>query len=363
MDFLNPVTWARAFAKLLGLALSGTLQKKVTDMTNFFEDLLVHPIRPPEGELTDWLYGNALGLAGNLAISMVIIGFLLAIFSRQIAIRASHALLIALIALPLFQLFFALCDGLIEASSTLTAAILKANELAGGGKLIAPPSISDLFWGSIGVLGIGISGTPLTIILAVFALLIIVVKFAFLPCLVLDPWGGRGALRWCISGGLVFMFLSRPTAALCIVLGKTIGYQTHNVALTVIGTIAGIIVAIIAQFKLIKKTNQVVGNVLSKARTRIDGRVETYNKPMNRTTMQNVQNVHMAGMRSSPRMTRGQALGLAVRQQRHARSVAKTTAMISTTSNPTLKAAYVIMLRAKKNRPPVAHSPWIPRRR
>lgn len=347
----DPTTIIQLFTSVI----STVLQQKINDLANFFEDFLVHPVRPPEGSVTDWLYGNAIGLAGYLVITLAIVGIILAWISPKAAIRGGKAFLLAVIAVPMFTVFFQLCDGMIQASDAVTGGIVQISKTAGSGPLIAPPSITDLFWAGIGFIGIGASGGALVVVMIAFALLIVAVKFLFLPALVLDPWLGkaRGILEWCMSIGFIAMFASRPVAAFCITLGRLLAAPAHSVAITVIAIIAGIILAFAAQFVLVKKTRKIVGDVMSRARSQVYGKVETINRPINQTNMQQVQNIHMAGMRSPQRPTRTQATGLAVRQHLHHRSVVRVTKMIGKTSNPGLQVALKVYRQAKINRPPV----------
>lgn len=336
-------------------AIAQALLQKCIDLVNFFQNFLVHPVRPPEGDWTNWLYGNAIGLSGYFAVSLAISGLLLAYFSRKIAIRAGYAVIIALLATPLFVLFFELCDGVTKAADSVTAALAKSGDLMGGGNLIVVPSIGDPIWALFGLGGIFVSGGALTLVMVIYAIIIIAVKFLTLIVLVLSSffeWARRW-FEWCISLGLVAMLLGRTVAMLIILMVKGITYSVHSVAFGVIALVAGLAFATYLQYKLVKKTHSVVGKVAAHARSRVSGRVETYNKPGTARNVLAVQQAHMRGMNPSyQRLTRTQALGLAVRQHQHARSVARVAALATTTTNPALKTALIIYQRALKNRPP-----------
>jgi hypothetical protein len=348
------------FGGVIGSAISDALMSVCVSLADFFESIVLARPRLREGDWSDYLYGNAIGLSQYLAVMLLLAALCLAYFYRKGAIRAIPAMLIAALVVPLSTAFFLFCDQLIRAGDQLAQAAHGLNDIAGGGKMIMVPTIGDPIWAFFGLLGIGVTGGALTGVMIFYAVIIVVVKFATLIMLVLSPFfkWARRQLEWCISMALVAMLAGPPVAILLIEVGKILGTQSHTLAIAVPVMVFTLGFAVYMQVKLIKKTHEMVGNVIGRTMSNIRGTVESIIKPNTRTNMQAVQSIHMRGMvpaTANPRLTRTQAAGLAARQVSHTRKVAAVGALAARTASPHVRTALLIYQRAVQNRPPQPH--------
>jgi hypothetical protein len=275
-SWANPFNW-----------LKDEIHKLLTGLTSFFETILLHPPRPPRANWQDYLFGNALGLTPALEIFTVVLVVVIALFHQGYFPRVTQALLMIIVLACIIPIFFSLCDYLIAAGDQLAQGAVFYNppDNSGDKSLIVLPTISDVLGGVIGFTVIGILGFVLIMFILVYELVIIAVKFAFLPAYALKPLNERTE-RWfgrIVSLALVSMLFGRAAAVFCLELGKLAANNlpfNGNTFIEVIYLAAGFVFAIAVQISLLKGTSHVYskatgGRVSSDSKVR--GKVDTNN--------------------------------------------------------------------------------------
>lgn len=269
---LNPLSYLQD-------AIVGSLK----GLTGLFEQIFVRPPVVPDNAATDYLYGNAIGTTGRLAVSVAFIATTIAIFWRKAAHKALNAFIAIVVLAVLAPVWFYFADWLVRVGNTLAAAALFYHPPPGShtsGAFLPVPAMTDISGAIVGGGIILFLGSLLTGVFYVYAVFIVVVKFGLLFGIALAGISPR-LLKWIIAGGLVAMTFGRAAATLMIELSKVAadyGLYGNTVFGIVFYLIVGLVLALSAQYGLYKGLKSVVTNIAGNVSSRVTGAVKTVNK-------------------------------------------------------------------------------------
>lgn len=252
-------------------------------LTGVFEQVFVRPPVVPNNAATDYLYGNAIGTTGKLAVSVAFVATAIAIFWRKAAHKALNAF-IAIVALAvLTPVWFYLSDWLIGVGNSLAEAALFYHPPPGShtsGSFLPVPAMTNIAGAISGGSIMLLLGSVLVGVFYTYAVFIVVVKFSLLFGIALAGISPR-LLKWIIAGGLVAMVFGRAAAILMIELSKVAadnGLYGDTVFGIVFYLIVGLLLALGAQYGLYKGMKQVVTSVAGNVKSRVTGTVKSVQK-------------------------------------------------------------------------------------
>lgn len=274
-DFINPFEW---FAK----AIRGVYSL----LAWYFEFVIAHPPRFEDREVEDYLYGNAIGLAG-FVISMVTF-FLLCFAVLQVkrVITLAEAVVIGTVITAGAPVVYAVIDSMIQMGDVLSVSMMFGKNARGDKDSLLGLTLDATINPLLLIAGLGptsLVGGFCMLVVFMYELLVVLLKIIFLPALALRILGPRfrAFSDWTISAGVIAMVLGRPVMVLCIELGKWAGDNLLDslAASKVFFLIAGMTVGIALQYVMFKQVQKVVAKVSGNTTSRVFGKVETEQKP------------------------------------------------------------------------------------
>ncbi len=274
-----------------------------------FETLIAHPARAEMNAPLDYLYGNALGSAGRLALSVAVATSVIAILHRKTARRAIDAFGAVIALVVLTPIWFAVADGLVAFGNVLSDAAQfyhpPPSQPTGVSFLTVPPT-GNIVTAIIGGGFISFWGAVLLVIFYMYQVLIIIVKFGLLFGISLYGINHR-LLYWLLSTGLLTMTLGRPAAILMIEVGKVMtdyGLLGKSVFGTCVYLIASLIVAISIQVAIYIGLRKKVFNseVFGRVASRVTGKVKSVVKRTPQQSSNMARQAHQGSMPMTVRM-------------------------------------------------------------
>jgi|GEM_PF-2958256 len=269
-----------------------------------YEKMFAHQARVEIGGPFDYLYGNALGTAGRLAVSVAVVTSVIAIMHRKSARRAIDAFGAVFALVVLTPVWFAVADGLVAFGNVLSdaARFYHAPPASPTGlSFLTVPPTGNIVTAIIGGGFISFWGGLLLVIFYMYQVLVIVVKFGLLFGISLYGINHR-LLYWLLATGLLTMTLGRPAAIFLIEVGKVmtdIGLLGQSVFGTCVYLIASLIAAIGIQVAIYIGLRKKVFNseVFGRVASRVTGKVKSVVK---RTPQQNSNMARQAHQGSMP---------------------------------------------------------------
>ncbi len=290
---LNPLSYVR-----------DAINDSLKSLTTQFERVFVHPPVVTHGPAQEYLYGNEIGTAGKLAVTVAFIVTAIAIFYSKAAHRVLKSFIAVFVLAAATPAWFALSDGLISAGNSLASAALFYHPPPGShtsASFLGSSVISDLVGAIFGgglILGLG---SVLIGVFYAYAEIILLVKFGMLFGIALYGLSQK-LLNWLIAAGLVAIVFGRATAILVIEVSKVAadnGLYGNTVYGLTFYLVIGLLLALAAQYGLYKGLKNVVSQVAGRITSRVTGTVKSLTKrtsPSNRNAM--AQQAHNASMPS-----------------------------------------------------------------
>jgi hypothetical protein len=307
-----------------------------------FEWMIANPPSLGQNPLVAFLNGNALGAAPFLAVSVVAVTMVLALFWGRGRMAFARALIVFLAVATLSPFWYQVTAALENVGDDLTrVAMTLVEQSTGGGPnipMFPQMTFTDAFWavmtfGPAAFFGYLLFGTFL-----VYEFVTVVVAFLGLLSLSLLAIGPRSrkAFNFLVATGLVTMVLGRPVAMICIELGQAFAglfAGTPN-AVFVQGaaTVGSLFLALLAQPILLVLMYQGVSRVGGLVDARITGTVKSITE--GRTTLSGRTAVDaniasMSGRREALERTAGQSLVGGIAQAGIAAGAAKGAAALA----------------------------------
>jgi hypothetical protein len=269
-DFINPFTW---FAN----AIRGVYSL----LAWYYEYVIAHPPRFEDAKVSDYLYGNAVGLAGGIIGFITFVLMCLCIFWVKKFITLGYAVIIGVVVTAGAPIVFGLFDSMIQLGDVLSQAMMFTKPRSNHDHLLgftiekdANPLILIFAF-----LPTAITGCLSMLVVFIYEGLIILLKVIFMPALALRLIGPRfrAFSDWTFSAGVIAMVLGRPVMILCVEIGKWAGNSLLG------GTTAGVVfflnamllIGIILQYVMFKQAQNVVAKVSGNTVTRVLGNVKT----------------------------------------------------------------------------------------
>jgi hypothetical protein len=257
------------------------LNKLFDGLLSSFQKVFIHPPHPTPGNWEDYLYGNAIGLAGVLSVAVCVTLFVLMMVFHQKIKSFGLALLAAACIGALYPAYFAFMDFLIKSGDDLAQAMhwYKPHDP----EFTHLPAFGNILGSILGIGSVTVTGGTLIGIFAIYELIIIVVKFFTPIAIAMGALGDRSKkfLSWLISLGLVTMVFGRAFAIFAIDTGRMVtenlDVANNGFIKTVFITVA-LLLAIILQGVLIWLTHKVTNNVVGRTYSRVFGQVESLDR-------------------------------------------------------------------------------------
>jgi hypothetical protein len=220
LSFLNPFHYIHIPDPLKYINPFYWLAKAINSLYNgLISDILKAVISPPtvsEGSWSDYLFGNALGLAGNIAMAVTVITICIAMLWQKRIANMLQAFAVAIFIGGGSTFYFAI----IAAYTLLCQEIAKYVATLGPGSDIggSAVAISNVFGYIIGVGAITSAGGLLLIVTYAFVVIGFLVKLFGLISLALSPLADstQKILGWLVALGLVALGAGRLAAVLII---------------------------------------------------------------------------------------------------------------------------------------------------
>jgi hypothetical protein len=269
-QIFNPFHW-------LAKAING-----LTDgLVSSFQQVFIHPPRPMAGPWQDYLYGNAIGIAGILSVTICILVLVVAMFFQRRLASLGVAFVVALAIGTIYPVYFLACDWIVAAGDDLAQSAHWYHH--GSDKLLSIPDIANVLGSIIGLGSITFTGGMLVVIFFIYELIIIVVKFFGLIALAASPAGERARrfLSWIVAVGIVTMLLGRAFAVFAVDLGRMASdhfpFASNSFGKTFFIT-TSLLLAIVLQGVLIWAMLRVSSHVVGHVHSRVFGQVESLNR-------------------------------------------------------------------------------------
>lgn len=282
-DFVNPFDWfARALSAVYNL------------LAWFLETILTNPPRFEAEDITDYLYGNAIGVAGLLIFVVTTVLLCVSIFTTRRFLSAIEAIVIGVVIAIAGPLWFVISDASISFGDTASAAMLfyepsgKNDSLLGFTlDAVTNPLLLIAAFGPTSLLAMLVTLTVFT-----YELLNVALKVMVLPALALRPLGpkSRAFSDWTFSAFIITSMVGRPVFVFCIELGQLAGDTIlgGSTAGTVFFLCAGMVMGLVLQVVLFHKVQKVVAKVSGNTVSRVFGKVETTQKQPTKVNAANV---------------------------------------------------------------------------
>lgn len=293
-DFVNPFDWfARALSSVYNL------------LAWFLEVILTNPPRFAADKITDYLYGNAIGLAG-LLIFVVTTGLLcLSIFVTRRFISAIEAIIIGVVIAVAGPLWFVIADAAVTFGDTASAAMMFYEPTGKDDSLLG--FTLDAVTNPLLLIGAFLPTTTLALLITLtvftYELMNVALKVLVLPALALRPIGpkARAFSDWTFSAFIVTSMIGRPVFVFFIELGQLAGdtilggSTAGSVFFLCAGMVAGLVMQVVIFHKVQKVVAKVSGNTVSK----VFGKVETTQKKPSKVNAANVNARNMNTLQPS----------------------------------------------------------------
>jgi hypothetical protein len=275
-DFVNPFTW-------FGKALMAVYNLEAW----FVQTMLLHPPRVGYTKATDYLYGNAVGMAGYLAMIVTTICLCMAMVYVKGAFRAAEAVAITLVVAFITPGFFWVTDTLVGLGDSLSQAALVMQEAATDDHpslfgFVMDAAINPMLLISA-YLPTSLLAAACCFVVFTYEILNVLIRFLWLPSFALRPLGTRfkDFNNWLTSAGMVSMVFGRPAMLLCLEVSRALaqGITQGSSAAMVYFMCAGMALGLYLQIVLYRQAKRITGKVFGSTNIgKIWGTVNTQEK-------------------------------------------------------------------------------------
>lgn len=281
------------------LYLVAVFQRIVTDMPSI-----------DNSQFADYLYGNAIGVYGYLALCVAYIAAVLALFFTKGRITFIHAILLLLLLGAIGPFWFAGADQIIIFGDQLTKAAITVGNVpvtgAGidtfGPSILPALSFNDNMIAIFSFFPTLALGAILYQIFVNYEVLVVIVKFFGLIVLSLVALGERSrkVFSLIVAIGIVTMLIGRPVAMVIVSSGqgwvRSLPSGQDSMFTTAGVTISSLVVAILIQPVLLFLAYKSVSPVVGRVSAMVTGRVKALNENRPMPSAQDVNRVHAASL-------------------------------------------------------------------
>lgn len=272
-DFVNPFIW-------FATAIKGVYNL----LAWYYQFIIAHPPRFNDAKVEEYLYGNAIGVAGGIIGVVTFVLMCWAIFHVKKFITLGYAIVIGLVVTAGVPIVYGLFDTMIQLGDKLAEMAMFTEPKSDKDSLLG--FAIDAVINPLLLIGALLPTTILGLIsmLVVFMYegLTIFIKIVFLPALALRLFGDRfrAFSDWTFSAGIIAMVLGRPVMILCIEIGKWAGNNLlgGSTASLVFFLNAMLVVGLGLQVVMFKQVQKVVAKVSGNTVSRVFGKLETTQK-------------------------------------------------------------------------------------
>lgn len=261
-------------------------QDLLNGLVTVFEQVIIHPARPQPASWQDYLYGNALGLAGLIAYVVLIVVLVVSLFHHGAITNVLHAFMAFLFIALVGSVFFSWIDQINALGDDLAATamlIYQSGSHANGMLDVTPPATT---------LGNLVTLTPVVVLAAFdaaiaeyYQVVVIIFKLMILIAIAIRSLGkwGRRLCNFTIATGVVSVLLGRASMIAIIQTGKLVATHLPANGLPFVYNtilIGSLLAAYIVQFVLLFIAYNAVSSVNGKIDARVRGTVTAARKRM-----------------------------------------------------------------------------------
>lgn len=294
-SLLNPFVW-----------LNDAMRELLQEVATAFQNVISNPPPPPPRSVSDYLNGNALGLAYLIVVAVSFTVTMIMMLTRQGAVRVVEGFIALVIVLGGAAIWFGAFDWFQQVGTQLSNMAMFYHPSQTDPPLVFIPDITGVLGSIVALAGILFWGFVLLMIFLSYPIVMLMCKFLGIIAIALYPLGDRAKafLAWIISLTLVTTLLGRPFAILAIEGGKvaldTLPYGFGWIPQTFV-QVGSFIVAIALQFVLIAITHKQVSRVMTTGKTWVEGTVEgQLNQKPQTDSAQSVQTMYVNTLSSVP---------------------------------------------------------------
>ena len=323
---------------ILGNWLADLFKQAYLAMVKLFQDFVIAQPIVINNSFTDYLYGNAIGVYGYLAICVAYVTFICALVWQKARVTFAMSLLVGIVIGMVGPLWFAGADQVSLIGDQLTkAAVDLGNGITGQNTTILPdlgtaePLVAITMYGITYTLALG-----LYMMFVNYAGVAVLVKFFSLIVFSIFAIGDRTRkiFSFIVALGIVTMVIGKPVAALSIALGqaliKSFGSQSNSMALLGTITAGSMFVGLVMQPVLLFLTYKAVSPIMGRVAATVRGRVETLTR--HAATAKVVATAHAASLQ-------GRARAVAAKQPHYGQRIVKEASLLAIAKAATTLAA------------------------